>query len=227
MQSLLRWYYYSDLSRALCYFIADLLTKKDQDLSRPESYLMSQVAVTDYLNYLRVRWGLIGKRYSDYKLLHRLENEIYYRYTEFTEDLENWLDFWLVKWRQRVKLVFTDEELERATAEIHAVTENVVSRLRSELELVKERLLPHLIRVLEICFTNVILDGLVRTELRTLLDEFGSEDEVVEFVRRRKRKFFRRLVEKVRRLPQVREPLVILRVDTRILCAESTPEVLT
>ncbi|RLE57368.1 MAG: hypothetical protein DRJ40_03400 [Thermoprotei archaeon] len=219
-------YYYGDERYIVGTWLRSLLYYKDSSLSSYEVSLMSQVAYSDLLNYLLVKWGILRRqRGSGDPLLllsERLNYELRTRPMKLYKLIDDWLDFWLVKWRQRVKLVFSESELESASLkELISEVEPVISRLDDLVTKLYRALLPKLIDVLEICFTNVVLDGLIKTEIKRMLDEAGlrsvSVESKVKYIRRHKAVLYRRLVNRIRELPKLSVPLVILRVDRSIL----------
>ena len=68
-----------------------------------------QVAYQDFINYLKVHWDLIGKDVNNCELAKRVEKQIRVNPVEFEEFLTIWINIWLKKWKERVKLLIGNQ----------------------------------------------------------------------------------------------------------------------
>ena len=219
-----RRYYYSDEEYVLMTWIRSLLHQKDTSLSSYEGKLMTQVALTDLTNYLLVKWNIIKRPTAELLLRERLGYELYKRPIQLREFIDEWLDFWLIKWRQRVRIVFSEKELEELSLKNTMMdVDPIVNRSKDLMKKLFVLLMPKLINVLEICFTNTILDGLIRAEIKRLIEEStlreSNLDTKIRYVTKNWKKIYRRVANRISELPRVKMPLIVLRVDGSLLSA--------
>jgi hypothetical protein len=101
-------------------FIEILLSEKLKDRNPMLDVLGSdrkvlQIACQDLTNYLKVHWELIGKEAGECELVERLEKFYNESAAELEEFLRIWTGIWLVKWKERVKLLIGNENARNGT----------------------------------------------------------------------------------------------------------------
>ncbi|MEM2312362.1 MAG: BTAD domain-containing putative transcriptional regulator [Candidatus Nezhaarchaeales archaeon] len=132
--------------------------------------------------------------------------------------IAEWLELWVYKWRERVKLVFD----KRFTAifdkqrELVRETEGLWRALPYREEL-KELVILALIEVGEFCFTDLVAENIIRSELHAYKKRFKSEEAVLLHLSISPLKFAKNLMRRAKDLKHWRGPLVMFKVDSKIL----------
>lgn len=205
---LLSWF--SNLIRKLCDVSNDI-----------ESQIMSQVALKDFKNYLKTTENLIGDIDSDYKVQVLISKYLDKNPDYLKETAEDWLEYWLVKWKQRVKLVINEKKKENSEEKkIDKEIVNILKRIPLIKEL-KELTIGSLIKNHEICFTDVIADSIIKNELYKLKTKLIDDDKVVKYVTKYPISVLNNIISRVEKLKNYKGYLVVLRVDRSIFNSSS------
>jgi len=96
---------YSTLKSIVSHYIARYFS----DLTQQEVEFMSDVATQDLANYLAVKFDFIGDPDYSYKSLALASKLAEENPLEFDSLVNEWAEIWVLKWRQRVKLVMSDD----------------------------------------------------------------------------------------------------------------------
>jgi len=191
------------------------LRNVDPQLSAPELELMGGVAISDFKNYLKVEWGLLGEDNSDEDLEFLLER--YMEEGRIDEKVSSWIVPWVSKWRERVKLVWDEKEFKRKSIneQLEEVTP-LISAIPKVNEL-KELIIGSLIKSGELCFTNLIADNIIKGEVYRLVKSVGSREGALKFLHENPLFLLQACIARVKVLARSKGPAVVLHVDRRIL----------
>ena len=195
-------------------WISRLLSGLMNNISELESKLMANVALRDFKNYLKVTEGFLGDVDSDYKIQVLIYDYLERNPTTLRRILEDWLDYWAVKWKQRVKLAWKDEELESGQKTFSS-TENIWRKIPRRREL-KELVIGSLISHKEICFTEVISESLIRGVLYKYVTSLRDSGKVLSFIEKNPVTLLNDVLTNVEKLVKTRGPLVVLKVNKKL-----------
>jgi hypothetical protein len=192
-------------------FIEILLSEKLKDKNPMLDVLGSdrkvlQIACQDLTNYLKVHWDVVGKETCECEIAERLEKTFNENPSELQEFLGVWTGIWLVKWKERVKLLIGSENSKRwnhVTKTLRngeAAWTNLSNR--SEIE---DVIVSTLIRNAEICGTSILAENLIKMELGEEKSYETDEERIVNVVND--------TLRKARELAQSKGPLIFVKVD--------------
>jgi len=184
------------------------------DINEIESKLMANVALRDFKNYLKVTEGFLGDADSDYKVQVLICDYLEKSPTTLRRILEDWLDYWTVKWKQRVKLTWRDEDIKSGQKTV-SLTESIWRKIPRRREL-KELVIGSLISHKEICFTDVVSESLIRNVLYKYTISLRDNDRVLSFVEKNLITLLNDVLASVEKLVKMRGPLVVLRVNKKL-----------
>lgn len=163
----------------------------------PEGRMLVSVAMNDFKNYVRSRPPPSTVSHDEYA--------------------DFWAERWLDKWRERVKLVF-NPQCTQVFAKHERVVRETMPMWRSfpHLPEALELLVDTLIDVGELCFTNLLAETTLRSELLRVKQSSKSEKEAVRRVQRDALSLVRSAMSRARGYKQVKGYLVWLKVDDSI-----------
>lgn len=122
------------------------------------------------------KFGLLNLSNEDasYELCRRiLRND-----EQVVRIVDEWFNWWVVKWRQRVKLVFTENEQANtdSNADIQGNVNELLKSLPKDLvDKLRREIIVELIRQNEICSLDVVSDFILKTTLNDLINEYGKD----------------------------------------------------
>lgn len=125
-----------------------------------------RIACEDLMNYLKVQWGLIGEKTSQYKLINELERYFHEELEELQEFISVWSGLWLKKWGERVRLLI-GKRYDARWRKMHKRIRNA-QPLWNELQHkneIKEIIIGTLVRNGEICGTSILAENLLKFEM--------------------------------------------------------------
>jgi len=163
----------------------------------PEGRMLLNVAMNDFRNYVRSRPPSSDVSHDEYA--------------------DFWAERWLDKWRERVKLVFGQQD-----AHVFAKHERMIKettplwRSFPHLSDALELIIDALIDVGELCFTNLLAETTLRGELARVRQSSKSLEEAARRVREGALSLVKSAVFRARSYKHVRGYLVWLRVDEHI-----------
>lgn len=168
-----------------------------------------QIAYEDFINYLKVQWGLVGDRAASYKLISRLEGYLHNEWEELQEFINVWSGLWLRKWDERVKLLIGKRNGKR-WERMHKPLRNAEplwSGLRSKKE-IKEIVIGTLVRNGEICGTSVLAENLLKFGLNNCAKNKIDVNETEQLLN-----VVNDALRRARNVSQSTGPLIFLRVS--------------
>ncbi|OYT25565.1 MAG: hypothetical protein B6U95_08975 [Thermofilum sp. ex4484_82] len=160
--------------------IQKLLEEKLHSISKAEKSIMTSIAAEDYKNYLKVKLDLLGFEDAE-DLIYREIKAMLEDPIKFRNKLEEWLNLWLAKWRQRVKVVFKEEQEFKVKKEVESETLhlwNSISRKKELLDLV----IGSLIKSGEYCLTKTIAESIVKGELFKYSKQVSDKKKLAELI---------------------------------------------
>ncbi|MCD6457598.1 MAG: hypothetical protein DRJ44_03525 [Thermoprotei archaeon] len=160
--------------------IQKLLEEKLHNISKAEKSIMTSIAAEDYKNYLKVKLDLLGFEDAE-DLIYREIKAMLEDPIKFRNKLEEWLNLWLAKWRQRVKVVFKEEQEFKVKKEVESETLhlwNSISRKKELLDLV----IGSLIKSGEYCLTKTIAESIVKGELFKYSKQVSDKKKLAELI---------------------------------------------
>lgn len=167
-----------------------------------------QVACQDFINYLKFHWGLVGKEASNCEVVKQLETLFRENPDELDAFSTVWVNMWLKKWKQRVKLLIGSQNANKWSK----ATKNMVDaeplwrKLEHKQEL-QEVVAASLIKNGEICGTEILAENLLKMEL-------GEKN--IQSIKDEKERIFTTLnntLRKAREMAHSNGPLIFVKVD--------------
>jgi hypothetical protein len=121
-----------------------------------------------------------------------------------------WFALWRMKWNQRVRLVFSDDEFKRATQSVKWASglESVMNKIdMAELRLF---VIANLIRNGEVAGVEQIAEYIIRDELNSAVERLGAEKTLEMY---KAGQLTARLLQRISSLKNVTDPLLLLKFD--------------
>ena len=198
--------------RKLVSMIQQRISSLPWDLEPNEQDFLTGYAYQDLRYYLLHKFGLLNLSNEDasYELCKRiLRNE-----DQVVRIVDEWFNWWVVKWRQRVKLVFAENEQANtdSNADIQGNVNELLKSLPKDLvDKLRREIIVELIRQNEICSLDVVSDFILKTTLNDLINEYGK-DGALRLLSMNITSVRLRLLRKIMEIKESNQPLVILRV---------------
>ena len=198
--------------RKLVSMIQQRISSLPWDLEPNEQDFLTGYAYQDLRYYLLHKFGLLNLSNEDasYELCRRiLRNE-----DQVVRIVDEWFNWWVVKWRQRVKLVFAENEQANtdSNADIQGNVNELLKSLPKDLvDKLRREIIVELIRQNEICSLDVVSDFILKTTLNDLINEYGK-DGALRLLSMNITSVRLRLLRKIMEIKESNQPLVILRV---------------
>ncbi|MCG2867115.1 MAG: hypothetical protein L7H08_06280 [Vulcanisaeta sp.] len=185
------------------------ISSLNEDLDQSEQEFLANYAFQDLKYYLLYRFGLLNldDETASYELCRRiLRNE------HAIDGLVNeWFNWWIIKWRQRVRLVFNEGDQksgELGEGDLDDIVKKIPKKLLDKL---RKEVMAELIRQNEVCSLNVISDFILKAVLNDLVNEYGR-DNALRVLVTNMTKVRLRIIRKIMEISNTNTPLVILKV---------------
>jgi hypothetical protein len=206
--------YYCDFESAVAAvdgMLSELVKEQFGDMPRGELDAIREFVFRDFMHYLATRAGIYNwRRFSEKKARQALCIYIEKMWGRLWDLAAEWFALWKMKWNQRVRLVFSEDEFKRATQSVKWASglDSVMRNIGlSELRLF---VVAHLIRNGEVAGVEQIAEYLIRDELNSLVDKFGPEKTVEMY---KSGQVAARLLQRINLLRNVTDPLLLLKFD--------------
>jgi hypothetical protein len=184
------------------------------DMPKRELETVVDIALRDFLHYLAYKSGVyMAQRFREDKARLRLCVYITERWPKIAELASEWVVMWSAKWRQRVRLVFTDEDFKKATMGEEGFRPNKnLDEFLSKIDHLELQLftVSQLIKAGELAGLDQIADYIIREEASAMLDAYGLEKALAKY---KEGALAERIIKRVRGLGKTSEPLLIIKVD--------------
>ncbi|RLE91688.1 MAG: hypothetical protein DRJ46_02005 [Thermoprotei archaeon] len=200
-----------------------LLAKKIEGLSTPENQTMSEIAVKDFLNYYKTTRNLLGIPGSTENAKYMLEDELEEHPVEIIKEIEDWLDNWLIKWRQRVKLTLSPIKEEKDIQKMEMQIAPVMSRL-TFIEELRDIVIGSLVKSGEICFTDLLADNIIKAALMSVAQYYTDKNKMIQVLEKNPHIILEAVLKKVKSIKNFKGPLVTIRIEKRLFRDSLMPE---
>jgi hypothetical protein len=206
--------YYCDFESAVAAvdgMLSELVKEQFGDMPRGELDAIREFVFRDFMHYLATRAGIYNwRRFTEKKARQALCIYIERMWGRLWDLAAEWFALWKMKWNQRVRLVFSEDEFKRATQSVKWASglDSVMRNIDlSELRLF---VVAHLIRNGEVAGVEQIAEYLIRDELNSLVDKFGPEKTVEMY---KSGQVAARLLQRINSLRNITDPLLLLKFD--------------
>ncbi len=178
-----------------------------------ELNVLSTYASKDLTHYLYSKMGLyVRRRFDERKARLRLCRLIVLHEDKVRALVDEWLPWWIYKWRQRVRVHFGAQELRPRLSTDMWLAEMVVNSISSDLRGYYRRLaISALVELNEVCGLDVISDYLLRLVALSLASRYGKSG-AVSIISYRPDVMRVEIVRRAVEISRMRQPLMMLKV---------------
>jgi hypothetical protein len=166
-----------------------------------------QVVCQDFTNYLKYHWQLIGKEASQCELVEKLEKLFKENQAELEEFLTVWTGIWFKKWKERVRLLIGDQNVNKWNKASKNLTnaQSLWKKLEHKQE-IQEVVIATLIKNGEICGTEILSENLLKMELSgKRIQHLKDKERILTVVNN--------TLKKARGMAQSKGPLIFVKID--------------
>jgi hypothetical protein len=206
--------YYCDFNSAAAAIegmLGELVREQFGDMPRGELDAIREFVFRDFMHYLATRAGIYyWRRFSEKKARQVLCVYIERMWGKLWDMAAEWFALWRMKWNQRVRLVFSDDEFKRATQSVKLASglETVMNKIdTAELRLF---VIANLVRNGEVAGVEQIAEYIIRDELNSAVERLGPEKTLEMY---KAGQLTARLLQRIRSLKNVADPLLLLKFD--------------
>lgn len=196
--------------RKLVAMIQQRISSLDEDLDQGEQEFLVSYAYQDLRYYLLYKFGLFNLDNNDasYELCKRIiRNE-----DSVVRLVDEWFNWWVIKWRQRVRLVFNENEQKgNETGESQSIEDLIKKIPKRLLDKLRRETMIELMRQNEVCSLDIVSDFIVRSALNDLINEY-SKDGALRVLVTDMTEVRMRILRKIMEISSTNKPLVILKV---------------
>jgi hypothetical protein len=196
--------------RKLVAMIQQRISSLDEDLDQGEQEFLVSYAYQDLRYYLLYKFGLFNLDNNDasYELCKRIiRNE-----DSVVRLVDEWFNWWVIKWRQRVRLVFNESEQKGdETGESQSIEDLIKKIPKRLLDKLRRETMIELMRQNEVCSLDIVSDFIVRSALNDLINEY-SKDGALRVLVTDMTEVRMRILRKIMEISGTNKPLVILKV---------------
>ena len=196
--------------RKLVAMIQQRISSLDEDLDQGEQEFLVSYAYQDLRYYLLYKFGLFNLDNNDasYELCKRIiRNE-----DSVVRLVDEWFNWWVIKWRQRVRLVFNESEQKGdETGESQSIEDLIKKIPKRLLDKLRRETMIELMRQNEVCSLDIVSDFIVRSALNDLINEY-SKDGALRVLVTDMTEVRMRILRKIMEISNTNKPLVILKV---------------
>lgn len=180
------------------------------DLESNEVEFLVNYAMQDLRHYLYTKLGIYDlEEFDEAKAREVVCEELMRNEERLRIMINEWFNWWLIKWRQRVRLVFgTNNEDDPKSKEISRIMESIP---KDTLRKYARFIVRELVMENELCSLDVIADFVIKSTIQELVDEHG-EAGAVRIMSSDSSLIRLRLLRKILEVTKSRQPIVILRV---------------
>ncbi|MEM0464046.1 hypothetical protein [Pyrobaculum sp.] len=207
-------YYYCDFDAAAAAvdsMLRELVKEHFGDMPHGELEAVREFVFRDFMHFLATRAGIYNwRKFSEERGRQRLCMYIERKWQNLWQLATEWLNLWKIKWSQRVRLVFSEEEFKRATQSVK--WSNGMEDVLKKIDITELRLfvIANLIRHGEVAGVEQIAEYLIRDEINAIVERHGPEKAVEMY---KSGKLASRLLARIASLKNVGDPLLLLKFD--------------
>lgn len=197
--------------RKLMAMIRQRLLSMGDAIDESEQEFLTGYAYQDLRYYLMYRFGLINMDGNEASL--ELCKKVLSNEASVMGMVDEWFSWWIIKWRQRVRLVFNENEQRDVQnlsdmASLDEVMKKIPKKL---LDRLRREITVELIKQNEICSLDVISDFVLKTVLSEMISELGK-DSTLRMLATDITNVRLRILRKIMEIKNSNQPLVILKV---------------
>lgn len=196
--------------RKLVAMIQQRISSLDEDLDQGEQEFLVSYAYQDLRYYLLYKFGLFNLDNNDasYELCKRIIRNEY----SVVRLVDEWFNWWVIKWRQRVRLVFNEsEQKDNGAGESQSIEDLIKKIPKRLLDKLRRETMIELMRQNEVCSLDIVSDFIVRSALNDLINEY-SKDGALRVLVTDMTEVRMRILRKIMEISSTNKPLVILKV---------------
>ncbi len=176
---------------------------------------LTKCAQSDFIHYMYTKMGFYVKpTFDERKARVKLCELLVHREDKVKRTLQEWLDWWIVKWRQRVRVIFETERTDKQQQQRSDLkpAEDLLGKIPGKLSSYYRRLsIAALVEVGEVCSLDIVSDFLVKSTVMSLISKLGP-GRAQSIVRFRPDKMKIELLKKALEISRNPYPIVVLRV---------------
>ncbi len=194
--------------------LSRFLLKKFNTINMNEREIMASIAVEDFVNYYSLVLGI--EEFEDSEDITRdyIENMFDKNPTEIINVIDEWMDVWIWKWRQRVKLVMKPQ-INREVDRLEVDIKNIMPSIKN-LKEIKRFAIGSLIRNNEVCFTNLLADNIVKSIVYKFFIHVRDAKRVSKILNDNKYIFVNEIINRVKSLKKFKGQLIIINVSDQV-----------
>ncbi|ACB39169.1 hypothetical protein [Pyrobaculum neutrophilum] len=191
--------------------LGELIREHFGDMPRRELDTIREFVFRDFMHYLATRAGIYSwRRFSEAKARQRLCIYVEKMWARLWDVASEWFALWKIKWNQRVRLVFSEEEFKRATQSVKWSSQLDKALKNIDVTELKLFVISNLVRNGEVAGVEQISEYLIRDELNAVVERHGPERAVEMY---KTGALTARLLERINSLRANTDPLLLLKVD--------------
>lgn len=207
-------YDFRDTQDVLKVVLSRMLLKKFRMINSNEREIMSAVASEDFINYYSVVLGIEEFEDSEEITKDYIENMFDKNPTEIINEIDEWMDVWIWKWRQRVKLVMKSD-VRKEVNKVEVNVKNILPQIKN-LKEIKRFAVGSLIRNNEVCFTNLLADNIVKSIVYKFYMQIRDSRKVSTILNENKHIFVNEIITRVKSLKKFKGQLVVINVSDQV-----------
>lgn len=192
-----------------------LIEKKLPTINAREKGVMSNVAVEDFINYVMFRLGLDDLEDPEETTRYYIERMLDEDPVGIVGMAEEWIDVWLWKWKQRVKLVMKEDFEPQDALKIDGAVRGTLGKIKNYNE-IRRFTVGSLIANNEVCFTNLLADNLIKAVLYKFVNLVGDSERLVRLVRENPLILTNEITSRVKNLRRFKGQLVVVKVSSHL-----------
>jgi hypothetical protein len=206
--------YYCDFESAVAAvdgMLGELVKEQFGDMPRGELDAIREFVFRDFIHYLATRAGIYNwRKFSERRARQVLCVYIDKMWGRLWDLASEWFALWKMKWNQRVRLVFSEDEFQRLTQPVKWASglESVMQKI--DLTELRLFVVAHLVRNGEVAGVEQIAEYLIRDELNSLVEKFGPEKTLKMY---KSGEVVARLLQRVSSLRNTTDPLLLLKFN--------------
>ena len=185
------------------------------DTSAREASFMARIAFQDFKNYLRSKLNISRYEIAEHSVVMEMENMLMDS-KRYNRELKEWTELWLQKWKERVKVVLSEEDVKKQKLVLDEEINSIVRNLGFWREL-KDFVMGALIEKGEICFTDIISENILRIEVNNIFKKLGNVDSTIKYLQENPIHLLNRALDRVKMISSKRAPLVLVRINTKMI----------
>ncbi len=183
---------------------------------------LARCAQTDYMHYAFSKMGLYRRlRFNEREARKKICEKILRNEAAVLEHVRQWSEWWFVKWRQRVRIVFDNGSRQDYINPEFKTAEDILSKVKKNIvEFYKRLAINALVEQGEVCSLDVMGDYVVKNVALSLAGRYGK-DRAYIVIATRPDIVRIELVKKAVEISRSSQPYVVLKVKVNTRNSES------